>query len=108
MDSAPGEVTHTKALRPFWGRVLLIESAVDEEQRKSGLIVPLHREGQESEFKRGVVYRIDQTYHELTQWGDYARQIDTGTAVFFRGGIKIGVDTWVVDIDDILAFESDA
>lgn len=104
----PGEVTHTKALRPFWGRVLVVESSADEEQRQSGLIVPLHHEGQTAEFKRGVVQHLDQTYHDLTEWGDYARHIDAGTAVFFRGGIKIGVDTWVVDIDDILAYEGDA
>lgn len=108
MMPSEAEVTHTKALRPFWGRVLIADSPADEEQRESGLVVPLHHDGQKDEFRRGVVVHIDQTYHDLTSWGDYARQIDSGTPVFFRRGVKIGIDTWVVDIDDILAFEADS
>lgn len=92
-------------LRPFWGRVSVMDSPVDEEQTASGLIVPLrHEEMKDEVARRGVVLHIDQTYQDLSGWGDYARRLEPGTVVYFREGKKIG-DCWIVDIDDILAYE---
>lgn len=94
-----------RQLRPFWGRVTVIESAVDEEERESGLIVPLA--GLDEKVRRGVVLHIDQTYHDTEgHWNAYARQINSGTVVYFKDGHRI-LDTWVVDISDVLAFELD-
>jgi co-chaperonin GroES (HSP10) len=91
-------------VRPFWGRVAIMESPVDQEQRPSGLIVPLKHEEIEETCRRGVVLHIDQRYHELDGWGVYAQQIDAGTVVYFTKGVRVG-DTWIVDISDVLAYE---
>lgn len=98
-----------RQLRPFWGRVTVLESPVDEEERESGLIVPLLAvQGEKVDpVHRGVVLHIDQTYHDTEgHWNAYARQINSGTVVYFKDGRRI-LDTWVVDIADVLAFELD-
>ena len=43
----------TARLRPFWGRVMVIPSNLDQEERPSGLIVPLT--GDYTPVKRGIV-----------------------------------------------------
>lgn len=93
-----------KLLRPFWGRVTVIESPVDEEDR-NGIIVPLTRD-EGGDFLRGVVQHVDQTYHDMDSWAEYVRKIAPGTVVFFRKGVRIR-DSYVVEIADILAFEAD-
>lgn len=101
------ETMTAKQIRPFWGRVAIMESPVDETERPSGLIVPMRHEGQTDPLTRGVVLRVDQGYHDKGgEWADYVQLIDQGTVVYFRNGVKLE-DIWIVDVSDILAYESD-
>lgn len=92
-----------KSIRPFWGRVAVVESPVDEIGRESGLLVPLKHDG-EQEFRRGVVVSVD------TEWSDPDRKaacelIVPGTVVYFKGGTLI-IDVYVIEINEILAYEA--
>lgn len=92
-------------LRPFWGRVMLVESHVDEEQLKSGLIVPIS--DITSDLSRGVVQHIDKVWHEATSASESSALADAlvpGTVVYYRNGWKIG-DVIVVEMSDIIAIE---
>lgn len=92
----PEAGTSTANLRPFWGRVMVIPSAVNEEQRQSGLIVPMEWEGDE-EMRRGVVTHVDETIGTTTE-------LVPGSVVYYRGGVRVG-DTVVLDRHEIYAFE---
>lgn len=98
MTGATGELT-MKSLRPFWsllpGRVTVIASSATEEQRESGLVVPITHDGDDG-AKRGVVL-------DVTEEGT---PIEAGSVIFYRRGIKIG-DVVVVDLVDVLAYEAD-
>jgi co-chaperonin GroES (HSP10) len=90
-------------LRPFWGRVLVVESPVDEEQRQSGLIVPHKFEGS-ADVRRGVVVDVD------GEWSDpdrraAAERLPPGTVVWYRGGTRVG-EFVLMQIDDVLAYET--
>ncbi len=91
---------------PFWGRVTVVESPVDESQRDSGLILPSnYREEEEVDVRRGVVLAVDHGYWDANPHAsEYVHRIDSGTVVFFTGGIRIG-DAWVIQIHEIIGFE---
>lgn len=93
-----------KHVRPFWGRVTVLESLVDEATRDSGLIVPLVHDSDDG-VKRGVVADVDD------DWDDPGRKracerLPPGTAVYYRGGIRIG-DVIILEIGEILAVEEE-
>lgn len=94
-----------KKLRPFYGRVAVMDSPVDEEQRGSGLIVPVKGEG----FQRGVVLEYDSLGEDnaYTTAVIDAGVLVPGTVIFYRSGVRIG-DVTVVELSEILAYEADA
>lgn len=102
----PGTVTEdaVRKLRPFGGRVLVAETNVDEEERRSGLVVPI---ALSDGVKRGVVTRIDPLSDRLPDG-----QIEVGMVVYFvasglRGDAAKIMDAYVLDPAAILAYESD-
>lgn len=84
-----------KHLRPFWRRVTVLPSPVDEAHRNSGMIVPITVE---NGYKRGVVVDINEN------WAGYG--IQTGTVIYYfdGNGVQVG-DLTVVDLEDVIAFE---
>lgn len=98
--SSPARPMMQQSLRPFWGRVAVIESSVDEEQRASGLIVPFELQ---PGIKRGMVIALDNNgeWHPSYKVDEI---LPPGTVVYFKGGDKIG-DTHILDNEDILAYE---
>lgn len=94
-------------VRPFWGRILVIDSPVDEEQLQSGLIVPIQSK-EYSALTRAVVIQHDPHYidHEDTLGYPHITVLPLGTVVWYLTdlGKRIG-DVVVLDVDDIWAFE---
>lgn len=96
-----------KQIRPFWGRVSVVESPVDESERASGLIVPHSFDGDDS-VKRGVVIAIDLVWDENTPGRAMADVLVPGTPVYFQDGAGIRIrDVLILEINHILAFEAD-
>lgn len=96
------EVMVLKKLRPFWGRIAIIETDVDQEERESGLIVPIDKP---DNIKRGVVQHVDKHDQDSDGSREYLdERISVGAVVYFTGGIKIS-DLWIVDRNDIIAYE---
>jgi co-chaperonin GroES (HSP10) len=90
-------------LRPYYGRIAVLESPVDELERPSGLIVPLD-EG-DDETRRGVIIRID--YVDDTEDTEYVRErLREGTVVYFTGGITIS-DIIFLQSSQIIAYEEE-
>lgn len=89
-----------KRVVPFWGRISVIESPVDEAERESGLIVPVKFEGDDG-VKRGVIVDTD-PLGDANEWWE---RLTPGTVVYYRGGIRLG-DLVLIGIDDILALEA--
>jgi co-chaperonin GroES (HSP10) len=87
-------------LLPFWGRITVLPSPVDEEQRESGLVLPHRFEGDEG-VRRGVVLHVDQLRHEEAE---SVAQLVPGTVVYYRSGTPI-LDVVVVERKDVLVFE---
>ncbi len=86
-------------LRPMYGYATVLESGVDEEQRDSGLIVPVGTE--QTVLRRGVILHVSDA------GGDYSDKLPAGTVVYYRGGIRIA-DVVLVDIaDEIVAYEEE-
>lgn len=94
-------------IAPFWGRVAVLPSPVDQTERDSGLIIPLHHDGEGGDVLRGVVVELDRTYHEIIgQYRDYAQRIDTGTVIYYRDPLRV-LDLDIVHMEDILAYEKE-
>lgn len=92
-----------KRLVPFWARISLIESPVEEAERDSGLIVPTKFDGDDG-VKRGVVVDYDRLgAPHATEWWETLRP---GLVVYYRGGTRIG-DLILIEISDILAYEDE-
>lgn len=95
-----------KQTKPFWGRVSLIESPVEETVLRSGVVVPMKYDG-DSGVKRGVIVGLAAALHDNDGEREAEiEQIQPGTVVFYRDGVKLPDGTVVVDLPDILAFES--
>lgn len=88
-----------KELRPFWGRVAVLPSPVDEEERPSGLVLPLKHED-DAGILRGVVVALDEVYDQTRNF----ERISAGTVVYYRGGVRIR-DVVILDAAEILAYE---
>lgn len=84
-------------LRPFGGRVIVMESEVSEDQLSSGLIVPILAES--SSYKRGVVLQIDESLG--------AGVLSPGMVVYYSYGTKIGDVTLIEPASIIAYFEAD-
>lgn len=85
---------------PYWGRVTLSESPVDETELGSGLVLP-HKHDQDGGVSRGIVLAVDRLRDEPTESGT---DIAPGTVVYYRNGVTI-LDVVVVERRDILAYE---
>ena len=85
-------------LRPFTGYVTVIESDVDEEQRKSGLIVPLGG----SSLRRGVVLHVSADAQDSLA----AALLPEGTVVYFQHGETVA-DVVIVPLLSIVAYVED-
>lgn len=92
--------------RPFYGRIMCIDSPVDESQLESGLIVPLKLD--DSVLTRAIVIHHDKhfTEHSSDQSYPYTDLIPVGTVIWYLVGKVIG-DVVIVDVDDIYAYEED-
>lgn len=75
-------------MRPFFGRVMVMPSPVDEAQRESGLVIPMAYEGDDG-IKRGVVAGIDDAFDEAYAEYSFHEIIPIGTVVYYTGGITI-------------------
>lgn len=101
------EISDTaKMIRPFWGRVALLPSPVDEYQRASGLVLPDHYDGSEGIY-RGVVIATDPSTEGIPGFASM-ESLPVGTVVWYIGGGYIVRDTVIVNPDDIIAVEGDA
>ena len=93
-------------VRPFWGRILVLDSPVDEEQTESGLIVPVQSKDN-PELTRAIVIQHDPHYAEHPDIGyPHTELLPIGTVIWYITtlGKKIG-DVVAVDVDDIWAYE---
>ena len=91
-------------IRPFWQQVTVIESSVDEEQRESGLIVPItamQEKRDEDKLRRGVILHVASFDHHDES---AAKILEPGMVIYFFGGQQIG-DVLVVSLRDIIAYE---
>lgn len=88
------------SVRPFWGRVAVAPSPVDETQRPSGIVVPDKFDG-DSGVERGVVVCVDPLRVEDVE---SIEELTPGTPVWYRNGVRIR-DVVIVDRRDILAYE---
>jgi co-chaperonin GroES (HSP10) len=95
--------TAAKQIKPFWGRVSLIESPVEETVVHSGIVVPSKFEGDDG-IKRGIVVGIDLAGDLLG--GPALAELEIGTVVFYRGGVKLPGGVIIVEARDIYAYES--
>jgi co-chaperonin GroES (HSP10) len=90
-----------KGLKPFWGRVMVLPSPVDEAQLPSGLIVPINGKG---DAERGVVVAADEAYDEAYPGYDISKILPVGTIVYYEHGVQIG-EYIFIEGRDIYAFE---
>lgn len=89
-----------RKLRPFNGRVTLIESAVDDEERASGLIVPVGGIG--STVRRGVILHVDDML-DVTD-----PRLAPGVPIYYHAHDAVQVaDVYLLDHQAILAYETD-
>jgi len=101
----------THAIRPFWGRVAVIDSPVDEIETRSGLIVPVsHGHVGDDHFvpRRAIVQEIDATYGDNPpgQMVELARLLEPGTVVhYYDEGWRIGELVLILP-SQIVAYEA--
>lgn len=92
------EVQTDAQVKPFWGRVSVANTPVDEHQRDTGLILPFG--SIEDHLVRGVVVAVDSAYENST----YAGVLQPGMIVWYRAGRRI-LDVTIVDFEDIYAYQ---
>jgi len=99
VDGEPGggEAYMMTTLKPTEGRCIVVPSPVDEEQMRSGIILP---SSEMSDFDRGIVVEVPDTI-------DSTCGIKKGTVVYYRRSYKIG-DHLVVESHDIYAYEEES
>ena len=90
-------------VHPFWGRVSVIESPVDETQQPSGLILPWAAD--EKHLLRGVVTGNDPTYDSDDSYR-YSDVLKPGVIVWYTHGVRVR-DVVIVNASDIYAFETE-
>lgn len=89
----------TRAVRPYNGRLLAVETDVDETTRQSGLIVPFDQ-ATERDWVRAVVTAA-------TDDGSHVALAVGVVVYFYRSQCWRLHDAWVVDPDYVLAYEDD-
>lgn len=89
-------------VHPFWGRVAVAPSPVDETQRPSGLVVPDKFDG-DGGVERGIVVGVDRFNVETAE---SMEDLEPGTPVWYRNGTRVR-DVVIVDRADILAYETE-
>lgn len=106
----PLGVGSARDVRPYWGRVTVVESPLDEEETAGGLIVPrsaLASAGDDPQARRGIVKAVSgDLYEEGSQWRVEADRLAPGMVVYFRYATRIQGDVLTVEFNDILAVET--
>jgi len=105
------EISDTaKMIRPFWGRVALLPSPVDEYERASGLVVPDHYDGSHESghvgIYRGIVIAIDPNTEAIPGFPS-AEWLPVGTVCWYTSGGYTVRDTVIIAPEDIIAIEVD-
>lgn len=92
------------AIRPFWGRVTVQESPVDETETPSGLVLPMQHEGDDGVVRGVVLHCSDWSAIGLTT--DAAALLAPGTVVYYpaKAGLKIS-GVVILHHADVLAYE---
>lgn len=95
---------------PFWGRITVVESPLDEEETKSGIVVPagaLAGEPDDGEpARRGIVQAMDaEIFREGTPERTCAEKLAVGNVVYFRNPVRLRGDLLSVGLQDVLAVE---
>jgi hypothetical protein len=87
-------------LRPYYGRIAVLESIVDEVARPSGLVVPFEMD---PNVKRGVISHVD--YVDDSEAEEYVKErLAPGVVVYYMGGVSIS-DITFVQSSEIIAYE---
>jgi co-chaperonin GroES (HSP10) len=90
-----------KTIKPFCHSVSVLESPVDEYETNGGIIVPTNYQGK-LDVVRGVVVNVGPCPCEAWQF------LEQGVVIYYYGNaqgvVKIN-DVWIVDHDNIIAFE---
>lgn len=105
-------MTESPRILPFWGRVTIVESPIDEEETTSGLVIPRSAlaSGAPDDgpvARRGIVQSVEfDIYHEGEPARIAAEKLTPGMVVYFRKPTRIGADLLAVEFNDVLAYES--
>lgn len=86
-------------VKPFWGRVAVAESTVDDHERQSGLILPWGTDDQH--LLRGVVTDVDPDYDD-----GHLSALKPGMVVWYSRGRRV-LDVTIVDAEHIYAYETE-
>lgn len=83
-------------VRPFFGRVAVLESPVDEHQKASGLILPWNED--DEHLRRGVIVATEER-------GDgYSDVLQPGTVIWYSHGKRV-LDVTMVDYENVYGYE---
>jgi hypothetical protein len=99
----------SERVAPFWGRVAVLPSPVDQTQRRSGLVVPIGAVEEDGEaVQRGVVSAVDEGASAVEAWAEYVAVLHPGVVVYYqrKHGRRV-LDLDLLDLSDILAYERD-
>lgn len=92
------------ALRPFWGRVTVSESTVDETETPSGLVLPMKHEDDDGILRGVVLHCSDRNPGGLTC--DAADHLLPGTVVYYSAMAALRVaGVTILHHADVLAYE---
>jgi co-chaperonin GroES (HSP10) len=93
-------------LRPFWGRVTVSESTVDEAETPSGLVLPMKHADDDGILRGVVLHCSDRAASGYTC--DAADSLTPGTVVYYSAmaALKIAGVT-ILHHSDVLAYEED-
>lgn len=94
------------ALRPFWGRVTVAESPVDETETDSGLVLPLRHKDDDGILRGMVLHCSDRSPGGLTC--DASDHLLPGTIVYYSAmaGLKVA-GVVILHHADVLAYEEE-
>lgn len=90
-------------LRPFWGCVTVVDSPVDEETHRSGLIVPLSHANFNEPLRRGVVQHVSEYDHHGDTWSP---GLVPGMVVYYETGHEL-LDVVIVPLHHVVGYLED-
>jgi co-chaperonin GroES (HSP10) len=94
------------ALRPFWGRVTVSESTVDETATDSGLVLPLKHTDDDGILRGIVLHCSDRSAVGFTC--DAADHLTPGTVVYYASAAALKIAGVVIlHHADVLAYEEE-